>query len=44
MDRVFTVTATYWMQICALIEENHVVPKGKTKMECGEFIGSTKEG
>jgi len=28
----------YW------IEENYEVPKGKTKIECGEFICSTKEG
>jgi hypothetical protein len=26
------------------IEENHKVPKRKTKIECGEFIGSTTEG
>jgi hypothetical protein len=26
------------------IKENHDVPKGKTMMECGEFIFSTTEG
>jgi hypothetical protein len=38
------VTATYYIQRCALVEEKHEVPKGNTKMECGEFTAVTEGG
>jgi len=44
VERIFTVTAADWVENVHWIEENCEVPKGKTKMESGEFICSTKEG
>jgi len=38
------VTAIGWVENVHWIEVNCEVPKGKTKIECGEFIYSKTEG
>jgi hypothetical protein len=44
LEHILTLPTTYRHQDLHYIEENHKVPKGKTKMLFGEVIYSTAQG